>query len=69
MKTTSSVWRGQPEEMESAEYQDVKIGDVTVFAHQSLQSYDVLEIDLEKSFFSSRLVIRGVPVNSSGCCG
>jgi len=61
VKTTPSVWRGKPEAHESDEYVELKVGNVTVFAHQSLQGFDSLEIVIAGAFFWQKLTLSGLP--------
>lgn len=69
MKTIPSVRRGKPDEHEMPEYEMLNISGVIVYAHKSLDEYGALEIAADNSFFGDKLVLRGVPQDSSKGCG
>lgn len=67
MKTIPSVRRGMPED--SRDYEKLEIDGVIVYAHQSLQDFEQLEIGVQSGLLGSKLVLRGVASGGGGCCG
>ena len=59
------MWRGKPEEENIAEYKEITANGATVYAHQSLDGLDGLQMDVETSWTGRRLVLSGLPRDRS----
>lgn len=60
--------RGTPETHEAGEFQQMTIGGLTVYVHNSLSEFPGLQIDADGGFFGQKLVLKGLPQEKSGCC-
>jgi hypothetical protein len=69
VRTIPSVWRGKPEEKDMPEFKELKLDNVTVYVHNSLDEFGQLEVAVEKSFTGRNLVLRGLPQENNNCCG
>jgi hypothetical protein len=69
VRTIPSVRRGTPEQYEAGEYRQIDVDGATVYVHSSLQELAQVQIDAESSIFGSKLVLRGIEEDNTGCCG
>jgi hypothetical protein len=69
VRTIPSVWRDKPQEKDLPEFKELRLDNITVYAHKSLEEFGQLEVAVEKSFTGHNLVLRGLAQESSGCCG
>ena len=64
-----SVDRGKPKEKALPEYREISIGEITVFAHKSMEEYKHLEIYAANTLLGKKLFLRCVAEDGSNCFG
>lgn len=67
---TPAVRLGKPEDHEKANFEEITIDGVQVYAHSSVVNYNgkiPLQVDIETTLFGSRLAMYGLPLPTQSC--
>jgi len=63
------VDKGRPKDKVLAEYTELLIGDITVFAHKSLEEYEQLEVFVTGTLLGKKMFLRCTASDGGNCFG